>query len=127
MLLVREGWLPFTNEVAEGYGIPTLALVRGNPTAAVLSGAFPEVESKAYLDELRRATLIATVAEHFLPGLAAAGIRNCRSACRGRSSGVLCQRASAWRPRTPAGRRARRTLHRTFRGPRAGVAATTRG
>ncbi len=78
VLLVREGWLPFTNAVASRFGIPTIALVRGNPTAAILSGSFPEGPGKAYLDELRRVDLIVTVAEHFLPGLAKLGMQNCR-------------------------------------------------
>ncbi|HXJ83495.1 MAG TPA: glycosyltransferase family 4 protein [Candidatus Methylomirabilis sp.] len=78
-LVVREGWVPYSNAVAERHAIPTLALVRGNPTSAILSGTFPAELGEAFLGELRKAAAIVTVARHFLPGLKRLGFENVRS------------------------------------------------
>ena len=75
-LLLREGWIEFADQLAERHSIPTIALVRGNPTAAILAGTYPPELTSAYLDRLRRVDQVVTVAEHFLPGLHRLGIPN---------------------------------------------------
>lgn len=76
VLLVREGWVPFANDVAACHSIPIVAMVRGNPTAAILRDAFPADRARAFLAELRKADRVVTVARHFLPGLRALGFDN---------------------------------------------------
>src|SRR5262245_15876928 len=76
VLLVREGWVPYSNAVAKRHSIPTLAMVRGNPTSAILDGTFPAELSEAFFAELRMTEQVVTVARHFLPGLRQAGFEN---------------------------------------------------
>jgi glycosyltransferase involved in cell wall biosynthesis len=76
ILLVREGWVPYANEVAERHSIPTVALVRGNPTNAIVNGTFPSDLADAFLAELRKVDRIVTVARHFLTGLRRLGFEN---------------------------------------------------
>lgn len=75
-LLLREGWIEFAAPVALERGIPMIALVRGNPTAAILAGTYPPELADAYLGWLRKVDRIVTVAEHFLPGLRRLGFDN---------------------------------------------------
>ncbi len=72
-LLVRELWLPYANGAAKRHRIPSVAMVRGNPTSAILAGVFPSDLAKPFLGELRKADRIVTVARHFLPGLGELG------------------------------------------------------
>jgi glycosyltransferase involved in cell wall biosynthesis len=76
VLVVREGWVPYSNDVAERHSIPTLAMVRGNPTSAILSGTYPAELSEEFFDELRKTEQVVTVARHFLPGLKQAGFED---------------------------------------------------
>lgn len=76
VLAVRESWVPYSNEVAERHSIPTLAMVRGNPTSAILSRTYPAGLSEEFLAELRKAERVVTVARHFLPGLKRLGFEN---------------------------------------------------
>jgi glycosyltransferase involved in cell wall biosynthesis len=76
VLAVREGWVPYSNEVAKRQSIPTLAMVRGNPTAAILSGTYPAELREEFLDELRQTEQVVTVARHFLPGLRQMGLEH---------------------------------------------------
>lgn len=76
VLAVREGWVPYSNDVAKRHSIPTLAMVRGNPTSAILSRSYPAELSEAFLAELRKTEQVVTVARHFLPGLMQAGLEN---------------------------------------------------
>ena len=68
-LLVRELWLPYATNAAARHAVPLVAMVRGNPTAAILAGVFPPDLVGPFLAELRKADIIVTVARHFLPGL----------------------------------------------------------
>jgi glycosyltransferase involved in cell wall biosynthesis len=68
-LLLRELWLPYAMETARRHAIPTVALVRGNPTSAILASVFPADLAGPFLAQLRRADHIVTVARHLLPGL----------------------------------------------------------
>lgn len=79
VLAVRESWVPYSNAVAERHSIPTLAMVRGNPTNAILNGTYPAGLGEEFLAELRRAEQVVTVARHFLPGLKRLGFENVRS------------------------------------------------
>jgi glycosyltransferase involved in cell wall biosynthesis len=79
VLVIREGWVPYSNEVAERHSIPRLAMVRGNPTSAILSGTYPAGLGEEFLAELRKAEQVVTVARHFLPGLKRLGCENARS------------------------------------------------
>jgi glycosyltransferase involved in cell wall biosynthesis len=78
VLLIREGWLPYTNNIARKHSVPTVALVRGNPTNAILRGVFPVDLAGTFMKELKRADRIVTVAHHFLPGLKQLGFNNAR-------------------------------------------------
>ena len=78
-LLVREGWVEFAAPVALEHGISMVGLVRGNPTAAVLAGVYPEKLVGPYLGWLRKTDRIAAVAEHFLPGLRRLGFERARA------------------------------------------------
>lgn len=68
-LLLRELWLPYAMETARRHGIPTVALVRGNPTSAILAGVFPDDLRGAFFEQLARADRIVCVARHLLEGL----------------------------------------------------------
>jgi glycosyltransferase involved in cell wall biosynthesis len=72
-MLVRELWLPYANGAATRHKIPSVAMVRGNPTSAILADVFPADLAKPFLGELRKADRIVTVARHFLPGLGELG------------------------------------------------------
>jgi len=76
VLVVREGWVPYSSGVAKRHSIPTLAMVRGNPTSAILSGTYPAALGEGFLAELRKAEHVVTVARHFLPGLKRLGFEN---------------------------------------------------
>jgi glycosyltransferase involved in cell wall biosynthesis len=76
VLVVREGWVPYSNDVAKRHSIPTLAMVRGNPTRAILSGAYPAELSEEFFADLRMTEQVVAVARHFLPGLQQAGFEN---------------------------------------------------
>ncbi len=76
VLAVREGWVPYSNDVAKRHSIPTLAMVRGNPTAAILSGTYPAELTEEFLAELRQAEQVVAVARHFLPGLMQVGLED---------------------------------------------------
>ena len=97
VLLVRELWWPYTADLCVDYGIPSVVLVRGNPTSAILAGVFREDLKARFLRELRKADWIVTVAQHFLPGLARLGFD--RVSCI--ENGVDL-RAFAPAPRNPA-------------------------
>ena len=73
VLLVRELWWPYTADLCVAHGIPGVVLVRGNPTSAILAGAFRADLEARFLRELRKADWIVTVARHFLPGLSRLG------------------------------------------------------
>lgn len=75
-LLVRELWLPYATDVATRHSLPVVALVRGNPTSAILAGIFPPARTQMLLDVLRKVDAIVTVARHFLPGLHTLGFEN---------------------------------------------------
>jgi len=75
-LLIRELWLPYANPAAARHAIPSVAMVRGNPTSAILAGVFPTDLVDRFLDELRQAHRIVAVARHFLPGLSELGFSN---------------------------------------------------
>jgi len=79
VLVVREGWVPYSNGAAERHSIPTLAMVRGNPTSAILNGTYPPGLGEKFLAELRKAEEVVTVARHFLPRLKRLGFENARS------------------------------------------------
>ncbi len=76
VLLLREGWVPYANETAVRHGIPRVALVRGNPTRAILRESYPKDLGRRFLTELGRVDRIVTVGRHFLAGLAERGIHN---------------------------------------------------
>ena len=76
VLLVRELWLPYALPAAVRHAIPSVAMVRGNPTSAILAGVFPGDLVERFLGELRKADRIVTVARHFLPGLRELGFVN---------------------------------------------------
>ena len=73
VMLVRELWLPYAIRAAVDRAIPSIAMVRGNPTTAILAGVFPDDLEESFLAALRMADRIVTVARHFLPGLRALG------------------------------------------------------
>src|SRR6185436_12903844 len=54
----------------------SVAMVRGNPTSAILAGVFPADLVDRFLGELRKTDRIVAVARHFLPGLSALGFAN---------------------------------------------------
>lgn len=68
-LLLRELWLPYATETALRHGIPMIALVRGNPTSAILAGVFPDDLRGPFLAQLSRAQRIVCVARHLQQGL----------------------------------------------------------
>ena len=100
VLTVREGWVPYSNDVAKRHSIPTLAMVRGNPTSAILSRAYPAELSEEFLAELRMTEQVVTVARHFLPGLQQAGFENLCS-IRTRSTPSASLHARRTRPSRP--------------------------
>lgn len=71
--LVREFWWPYAAAACVRHSIPSVVLVRGNPTSAVLAGVFRMDLADRFLRELRKADWIVSVAHHFLPGLARMG------------------------------------------------------
>lgn len=73
-LLVRELWLPYATDTARRHRVPVLALVRGNPTSAILAGTFPEDLVEGFLAQLRRSDRIVTVARHLAAGLQGLGL-----------------------------------------------------
>jgi glycosyltransferase involved in cell wall biosynthesis len=78
-LLLRELWLPYAMETALHHGIPTVALVRGNPTSAILAGVFPDDLRESFLAELGHANRIVCVARHLEQGLERLGFA--RASC----------------------------------------------
>jgi len=78
-LLLRELWLPYATETARRCGIPTVALVRGNPTSAILAGVFPDDLRGPFLEQLASADRIVCVARHLLEGLEGLGLE--RASC----------------------------------------------
>ncbi len=75
-LIVREGWAAYASPIAARLRIPTVVLVRGNPTSAVLRGVYPPPLADAFLGELARADRVVTVGRHFMAGLADLGLRH---------------------------------------------------
>jgi glycosyltransferase involved in cell wall biosynthesis len=72
-LLLRELWLPYATETARRHRIPTVALVRGNPTSAILAGVFPDDLRGPFLEQLGHADRIVCVARHLQEGLTRLG------------------------------------------------------
>ena len=68
-LLLRELWLPYATETARRHGVPMVALVRGNPTSAILAGVFPDDLRGPFLEHLASADRIVCVARHLQEGL----------------------------------------------------------
>lgn len=68
-LLLRELWLPYATETARRHGVPVVALVRGNPTSAILAGVFPDDLRGPFLAQLASADRIVCVARHLQRGL----------------------------------------------------------
>jgi len=69
VLLIRELWLPYAIDAARRHGIPTVAMIRGNPTTAILAGVFPPDLTMSFLHALQQVDRVVAVARHLLPGL----------------------------------------------------------
>jgi len=79
VLLVREIYAWYAMDIAQRYGIPSVILVRGNPTAAIVSGRYPRELTERLLAEYRKADLVIPVADYYLEPLRRLGISNLKS------------------------------------------------
>jgi glycosyltransferase involved in cell wall biosynthesis len=62
-----HGW--HVPEIAKSFNLPSVLLVRGNPTLAILRGAYPERLVERFVDQCRKVSLIVTPAAHLSQGL----------------------------------------------------------
>lgn len=65
----REAVARHLPEIIDGAGIPSVLLVRGNPTGSILRGDYPDSAAQSLLNQFRRFDLIIAVAEYLAGGL----------------------------------------------------------
>lgn len=74
VLLIREIYAWYAMEIARRHGVPAVILVRGNPTAAIVSGLYPSDLAERLIAQFRKADLVVTVADYYLEPLRRLGV-----------------------------------------------------
>ena len=69
----RETFSWYVPELARAHSLPCVLFARGNPTNAILRGAYPAGPAAYFLEQYRKADLIVTAAQHMADGLRARG------------------------------------------------------
>jgi 1,2-diacylglycerol 3-alpha-glucosyltransferase len=75
VLIGREiyGW--YVNDIVAAASLPSVLLSHGGPTTAIRSGAWPATEAAALLDGMAAADVVVSVAEHWRTALHELGLR----------------------------------------------------
>ena len=72
----QEPMAAIVPDVAKRHGLPSVLLLRGDPTWRIVDGSFPDEPGREWLESFARADRIVTVAHYFAKGLRRRGFDN---------------------------------------------------